>query len=100
MQKKLYVGNLSFNAKEEEVRTLFSACGPVEEVSIITDRQTGRPKGFAFVRMADDEGARKALELNDRDFMGRNLQIAEARSEGPFGAGSGARTSGRGSSEY
>ncbi|HTL70680.1 MAG TPA: RNA-binding protein [Candidatus Eisenbacteria bacterium] len=89
MQKKLYIGNLSFNASQDDLQGLFSQYGSIDEVSIITDRQTGRPKGFAFVRFASEDDAQRALEQNGRDFMGRPLQVTEARSEGPYPSGSG-----------
>ena len=87
MQKKLYIGNLSFNAKEDDLQKLFSEYGKVEDVSIIADRQTGRPKGFAFIHMASEDEAQRALDLNGHEFMGRKIQVTEARSEGPYGAG-------------
>jgi RNA recognition motif-containing protein len=77
--KKLYVGNLPFEASREEIRAAFEAFGTVYEVSLIEDRQTGRPRGFGFVEM-DDAGAKAAIEgLNDKDFGGRNLTVNEAR---------------------
>ncbi|OGX03984.1 MAG: hypothetical protein A3G87_04660 [Omnitrophica bacterium RIFCSPLOWO2_12_FULL_50_11] len=79
MQTKLYVGNLNYNASEEEIKTLFSKCGTVQSVSIITDRYTGQSKGFGFVEMSSSEEAEKALELNGTDFLGRNLNVSEAR---------------------
>ena len=87
MQQRLYVGNLSYDAKEEELRTLFSKYGTVQSVSLISDRRTGRSKGFAFVEMSTGEESQKALELNGTDFMGRALQIAEARPQEPRQAG-------------
>ncbi len=79
MSKKLYVGNLPFNATEEEIRTAFEAYGTVHEVSLISDRQTGRPRGFGFVEM-DDEGAKAAIEgLDSKDFGGRAINVNEAR---------------------
>jgi len=80
--KRLYVGNLPFEATREEVRAAFEAHGTVYEVSLITDRETGRPRGFGFVEM-DDDGARAAIEaLDQKDFRGRNLQVNEARERG------------------
>ena len=79
MSKKLYVGNLPFTATEEEVRTAFEAYGTVNEVALITDRQTGRPRGFGFVEM-DEEGAKAAIEgLDSKDFGGRAIHVNEAR---------------------
>ena len=78
--KNIYVGNLTFDATEDQVRWLFEAYGPVEKVSIITDRDTGQPRGFAFVEMNDDESATKAMEaLNGTNLGGRNLTVNEAR---------------------
>ncbi len=89
--KKLYVGNLPYSITETALRDLFSAAGEVANVSIITDRQTGRAKGFAFVEMANDEGAQKAIsQLNGKTLEGRNINVAEARPQAPrddFGGG-------------
>jgi cold-inducible RNA-binding protein len=75
--KKIYVGNLSFNVTEHEVRLLFEKHGPVENVRIITDRETGRSKGFGFIEMSDDESASKAMEaLNGANFGGRFLTVS------------------------
>ncbi len=76
--KSLYVGNLPFSASEDEVRDLFSPYGTVESIRLVTDRETGRPRGFGFVEMADDEAARAIQELNGTDFGGRTLRINEA----------------------
>ena len=78
--KNIYVGNLTFDATEDQVRSLFEAYGPVDKVSIITDRDSGQPRGFAFVEMTDDEAATKAMEaLNGTNLGGRNLTVNEAR---------------------
>ena len=78
MSKKIYVGNLPFSATEAEVRDLFSEFGSVDSVNLISDRETGRPRGFGFVEMAD--GADDAIEaLNQKDFGGRSLTVNEAR---------------------
>ena len=78
--KNIYVGNLTFDATEDQVRGLFEAYGPVDKVSIVTDRDTGQPRGFAFVEMADDDSAGKAMEaLNGTNLGGRNLTVNEAR---------------------
>jgi RNA recognition motif-containing protein len=95
MEKKIYVGNISFKASEEDIKELFSQSGEVESVKIITDRHTGNPKGFAFVEMATEEDARKAIEaLNGTTFMERTLSVAEAKPQQPrehrgFGGGPG-----------
>ena len=89
---KLYVGNMSFDTSESEVRKAFEAHGQVDSVTIIMDRDTGRPKGFGFVEMSNDAEAKKAIEgLNGKDFMGRTLNVNEARprADGPRGGGSG-----------
>jgi cold-inducible RNA-binding protein len=78
--KNIYVGNLTFDATEDQVRSLFEAYGAVDKVSVITDRDTGQPRGFAFVEMNDDESANKAMEaLNGTNLGGRNLTVNEAR---------------------
>ena len=78
--KNIYVGNLKFDATEDQVRALFEPYGPVDRVSIVTDRDTGQPRGFAFVEMTDDEAAAKAMEaLNGMSLGGRNLTVNEAR---------------------
>ena len=79
MGKNIYVGNLPFSATESEIRELFEQFGSVEEVKLITDRDTGRPRGFGFVEM-DVDGADKAIEaLDGKEFGGRNLRVNEAR---------------------
>ncbi len=83
---KLYVGNLSYRASEDEIRHVFEAFGGVESVTIIKDRETGRSKGFAFVDMNSQEAGEAAIAaMNGKDFGGRNLTVNEARpkTEGP-----------------
>ena len=78
MKKKLYVGNLSFETTESDLKELFGQAGSVETVRIITDHDTGRSKGFGFVEM--QEGGDKAIaEMNGKDFKGRALTVNEAR---------------------
>jgi cold-inducible RNA-binding protein len=90
MAAKLFVGNLSFQATEEDLRELFQQAGTVETVRIITDQFTGRPRGFGFVEMATKEEATKAVEmLNGRLFRDRNLVVDEARPQPQRGAGGG-----------
>jgi RNA recognition motif-containing protein len=94
--KKLYVGNLPFNATEAEIRAAFEPFGTVHSVSLITDRQTGRLRGFGFIEM-DASGADAAITaLDSKDFNGRDLQVNVAReknngSGGGFGGGGGMR---------
>jgi RNA recognition motif-containing protein len=76
---KLYVGNLPFSATEDAVRTLFAAHGTVEKVSLINDRDTGRPRGFGFIEMSSDDATRAMQALNGQDFDGRALKINEAQ---------------------
>jgi RNA recognition motif-containing protein len=88
VMKKLYVGNLSFETTEADLKELFQQAGAVETVRIITDRDTGRAKGFAFVEMQD--GADKAIaETNGKEFKGRVLTVNEARPMAPRGSGGG-----------
>ena len=97
---KLYVGNLPFSATEDGVRALFSAHGTVEKVSLITDRDTGRPRGFGFVEMIDANQARSAIEgLDQKEVEGRALTVNEARpreERGGRGGGGGGYGGGRG----
>jgi RNA recognition motif-containing protein len=95
MPAKLFVGNLSFQATEEDLRELFQQAGNVETVRIITDQFTGRPRGFGFVEMATKEEATKAVEmLNGRLFRDRNLVVDEARPQPQRGGGGGERGGG------
>jgi len=89
MVKTIYVGNLPFSASEDDVRELFAQHGEVHSVKLITDRETGRPRGFGFVEM-DEEAAGAAIEaLNETEFGGRTLRVNEARERrgGPGGGG-------------
>jgi cold-inducible RNA-binding protein len=90
---KMYVGNLPFSASEDELRDAFGQFGPVSEVSLVMDRETGRPRGFAFVTMGTKEAMEAAIRgLDGKDFGGRNLTVNEARprEERPsFGGGGG-----------
>ena len=80
--KSIYVGNLPFGATEEEVQELFAAHGTVESVRLMVDRETGRPRGFGFVDMADADAAKAINALNGTDFGGRTLRINEAQPKG------------------
>jgi RNA recognition motif-containing protein len=76
----IYVGNISFKTGDDDLRSLFERYGRVESAKVISDRETGRSRGFAFVEMADREAGLKAIkELDQRDYMGRNLKINEAK---------------------
>ena len=87
---KLYVGNMSFDTNEDALRAAFAEHGEVEEVAVVTDRETGRPRGFAFVTMPDDTAARAAIEaLNGKDLDGRALNVNEARGKTAGGGGGG-----------
>lgn len=88
---KLYVGNLPFSATDDAVRSLFSAHGTVEKVSLITDRDTGRPRGFAFVEMSNSDAARAMQALNGADMDGRALKVNEAQDRDRSGGGGGGR---------
>jgi len=79
MSKKLYVGNLAFQTTEEELNGIFSQFGAVESVTIITDRDTGRSKGFGFVVMEDADADKAIEQLNGSQLGGRNLTVNEAR---------------------
>lgn len=97
--KNIFVGNLSYGTTDQELRTLFESYGTVERVSIITDRDTGRSRGFAFVEMNDDAEADRAIEaLNGYEVSGRALNVNEARprAERPPGGGGEGRSYGRG----
>ena len=92
MNKKLYVGNLPFTITEDELRKLFEEHGAVDRVSVITDRETGRPRGFAFVEMQEDAGATTATRaLDGRSVGGRSLRVNEATSRPAAGGGRGGR---------
>jgi cold-inducible RNA-binding protein len=76
----IYIANISFRATEDGLRELFSEFGEVKSIKIVTDRNSGRSKGFGFVEMADEEGGRKAIEgLHGKDYMQRPLVVNEAR---------------------
>jgi cold-inducible RNA-binding protein len=90
MPKRLYVGNLPYTITESSLNEMFSEAGPVESVKLITDRDTGRSKGFAFVEMATDEGAERAIaEFSGRKIEGRPLTVNEAKPQQPREGGRG-----------
>lgn len=104
MATKLYVGNLPFSATDDKLRDLFSQAGNVTSATVVTDKMSGRSRGFGFVEMASDEEAKAAVEkFNGQDFDGRNLVVNEARPleartprSGGFGGGRGGYGGGRG----
>jgi RNA recognition motif-containing protein len=84
---KLYVGNLPFTATDDSVRALFSKHGTVEKISLVTDRDTGRPRGFGFVEMSNADASRAMQALNGTDFEGRTLKVNEAQDRERSGGG-------------
>jgi RNA recognition motif-containing protein len=98
MGNRLYVGNLSFNVTEDSLRAaLEGAGGTVKDLHIVTDRETGRPRGFAFAEMADDAQAQAAIKaLDGKDLDGRNLTVNEAKPRAPKPSGGGNRGGGYG----
>jgi RNA recognition motif-containing protein len=100
---KLYVGNLSYSTTQDTLHGVFSRYGSVEEVAVITDRETGRPRGFAFVAMNNDQEARAAIEaLNGAEVDGRTISVNEARpkAENRGGGGYGGGRSGGGGGRW
>jgi cold-inducible RNA-binding protein len=93
---KLYVGNLSFDTTEDSLRSLFAKHGTVESAKLISDRDTGRPRGFAFVEMSNAEASTAMQALNGKEFEGRALRINEAQDNGRGGGGGGNRNGGGG----
>ena len=96
MTQKLYVGNLSFQTTEGDLETLFAQAGDVESVRIITDRDTGRSRGFGFVEMGDEDAAKAITQFNETDLDGRALTVNEAKPQvkrdgggGGYGGGGG-----------
>ena len=100
MGRKLYVGNLPYSATEQSLREAFAASGTVDSVSVITDRDTGQSKGFAFVEMATDQEAQAATQaMNGQTLDGRQIKVNEAKpreSRGAGGGGGGGRNGGFG----
>ncbi len=95
--KNIFVGNLDFNSSEDELRQLFGAYGQVDRVSIMTDRDTGRSRGFGFVEMANEEEGEKAIAaLNGTQVGGRKLNVNEARPKTERSGGGGRDRGGRG----
>ena len=96
--KNIFVGNLSFNTNEDELRQLFESYGQVDRVSILTDRETGRSRGFGFVEMSSNEDGEKAIAaLNGAQVGGRTINVNEARPKAErVGGGGGGRERGHG----
>ena len=90
MSNKLYVGNLSFDSTEADLKDLFGQHGTVESVAVITDRETGRARGFAFVEMSESSAAQDAIRaLDGNEFGGRNIKVNEAKERQPRSGGGG-----------
>lgn len=87
--KRIYVGNLPYTATEDELRALFAQHGEVHSVNLISDRETGRPRGFGFVEMEDDEAGGAITALDGQDLGGRSLRVNEARPRREGGGGGG-----------
>ncbi|MEK6288936.1 MAG: RNA-binding protein [Acidobacteriota bacterium] len=100
MSKKIYVGNLSYQTTEADLTTLFEQVGQVDSVNVITDRDTGRSKGFAFVEMSNEDADKAITQLNGTEVNGRTLTVNEARPReersGNRGGYGGGRSSGGG----
>jgi RNA recognition motif-containing protein len=105
MAQKLFVGGLPFSTSNEQLRGLFAECGEVASATVVTDRDTGRSRGFGFVEMATPEAAEEAItKYNGRDYEGRRLQVEKAKSPSTGGGGGGGRpartTGGRGGGRW
>lgn len=94
-QNKLYIGNFPYSVTESQLRDIFSAYGEIQDLAMIMDRETGRPKGFAFITFATQQSAEKALEQNGKDLSGRALKVNMA-TEKPSGGGGGGAGGARG----
>ena len=89
MGKRLFVGNLAYSITEAELRDVFAESGEVSEVKVVLERETGRPRGFAFVEMGTDSAAAQAIEnLDGRELQGRSLNVKEAQARAGLGSGS------------
>jgi RNA recognition motif-containing protein len=97
VNKKLYVGNLNYTTTEDDLRRLFAEVGPVVSVTVITDRMTGRSKGFGFVEMETEQAAEAAIDrLNNHEINQRNITVSEARPPRERSFGGGGRRDDRG----
>jgi len=97
MKTKLFVGNLNFDTTDEQLRRLFEPYGQIESVTVVTDKRSGRSKGYGFVQMVESKDAAKALEISGQEFMGRDIVVTEADSQtdGEGGRGRRPRSGGR-----
>jgi len=101
MAKKLYIGNLSFNTTESQLRDLFAQVGTVTSCDVIMDKFTNKPRGFAFVEMSTEEEAQKAIsEFDGKDVDGRMLKVNEAKPRENRGGGGGGHGGGRGRRDF
>jgi RNA recognition motif-containing protein len=91
---KLFIGNLPFSATEQSVRALFEPHGAIQSLALITDRETGRPRGFGFIEMSNADAAKAMQALNGKDFEGRALKVNEAQAKERSGGGGGSRNGG------
>ncbi|MDQ1471548.1 MAG: hypothetical protein QOJ99_3028 [Bryobacterales bacterium] len=99
--KNIFVGNLSFGSTEQDIRSLFETYGKVDRVSIVTDRESGQPRGFGFVEMSDDgEGERAIAAINGHEVGGRALNVNEAKPKSSSGGGGGGRGGAGGGGGY
>lgn len=97
MAKKLYVGNLPWSVTSADLEALFSPYGAVQSAEVVSDRETGRSRGFGFVQMESQEGSDQAISaLHESEFQGRNLTVNEARERAPGGGGGGGGRGGYG----
>jgi cold-inducible RNA-binding protein len=95
--KKLYIGNLGYNVSKSDLEQMFGACGTVTSAQVITDRDSGKSKGFGFVEMSSDQEAQAAIDaLNGKSVDGRDLIVNEARPQEPRSGGGGGGGGGRG----
>lgn len=92
--KKIYVGNLPYEVTDDDLRDMFSTFGSIAEIKLITDRETGRSKGFSFVEFDDESSVEGALTMNGQDYKGRPLKVSLAR-EKTGGSGGSSRSGGR-----
>ncbi len=99
-EAKIYVGNLSYNTTEDQLRDFFTQYGSIEEVKLISDFQTGRSKGFGFITYTSDEGGKNALAANGADLDGRNLKVNTAKESTRSSGGGSRRAAAGGGNRY